>query len=61
MKFVLSINCDNDAFQPEPLPEIAAILRRLASKLEQDGTTGLYENISDANGNIVGTYKLIKE
>jgi len=61
MKFVLSINCNNDVFQPDALPEVAILLRQVAQRLDDGDSADYYRNITDSNGNIVGTFKLIKE
>lgn len=34
MKFTLTIDVDNDAFQPDPYAETAAILRSIAGRIE---------------------------
>lgn len=61
MKFVLSITTDNDAFYPEPFPEIAKLLRKVAMELDTGENAEFYRNIRDTNGNIVGAFKLLKE
>lgn len=61
MKFVLSMTVDNAAFQPDPLPAIADRLRYVAEQLDGGETAEYYRNITDVNGNIVGTFKLLKE
>lgn len=61
MKFVLSINVDNAAFQPNPLPIIADRLRYVAEQLDGGKTAEYVRNITDGNGNSVGTFKLVKE
>lgn len=62
MQFVLSIDCDNGAFDGAPLSEIARILRETADRLEsgylpnnlQPFAFGIY----DINGNVVGSMAL---
>lgn len=56
--FTLNIRCDNDAFQPDPEFEISRILRELSFRIKEERPTGKYKNLHDANGNIVGTYRL---
>jgi len=58
MKFILEVNCDNDAFQPRPEIELSYILTRLAQRLE-DGKT--YGSIRDTNGQTVGEYEFTQE
>jgi hypothetical protein len=55
VKFTLTINADNRAFQPNPIPELKRILRYVTAKLEAGHTESL---ISDINGNLVGDYRL---
>lgn len=63
MKFELSIDCDNAAFEPEvpqaPAFEVARILHRLAERLREDAMDlpDLPFFLHDANGNSVGTAK----
>lgn len=58
--FTVKINCGNAAFEDAPTPdyEIARILRAIADKLEDDGSSGFYETIFDSNGNDVGRFAL---
>ena len=56
MKFTLSINTDNDAFEGAPEIEVARILREVAAKISTVGLPDSYRNMTDINGNIVGTY-----
>ena len=59
MKFVLSITCENDAFQPDAAAEVARILRSVADKLESGADDfGRYRTLRDSNGNDVGRAKL---
>lgn len=53
MKFKISIEIDNDAFQPDPRQELCRILRDLIDTLESDGWAGPY-SLRDINGNKVG-------
>ena len=61
----ISIDTGNAAFYgpdgscADPCPELAHILRQLASHLdEMPGTVDDVRNITDSNGNRVGTMKL---
>ena len=51
MKLVISINLDNDAFQPDPAQEISRILMLLAARFN---VAPWPESIMDKNGNNVG-------
>lgn len=62
-RFTLTIDLENDAFQESPGIEVARILRRVADKVEDGGTTGqrksqAQENIRDINGNKCGQFEL---
>ena len=52
--FKIEIETDNDAFAPEPGPELARILRELADKLDA-GTVPESVRLRDINGNTCGT------
>lgn len=55
--FIVEIQTDNAAFDDEPCTEIARILRKIATDLENDGL--LQDNyLRDINGNIVGVCNL---
>ncbi len=56
-EFRLTINLDNDAFQPDPVPEIVQILRRWADRTALYGLPelGASPRIIDENGNACGT------
>jgi len=58
MKFTLSIDTDNAAFEPDEAEEIARILRALANRITREGLSGFFETIHDVNGNDVGQYAL---
>lgn len=65
MKFTLSIDMDNAAFDDDqehgyaPRPEVARILRQQADRLEAgDYYTGHSQTIRDVNGNDVGRGKV---
>ena len=53
-KVEITIETDNDAFQPAPNIELARILREIAINLEYNAER---EIIRDINGNTVGHYK----
>jgi hypothetical protein len=50
--FTLTIECDNAAFENDPLGEVARILREAAYQLDQ-GQDGF--KLRDINGNTVGS------
>jgi hypothetical protein len=61
-EFELIIKIDNDAFKPDPVPEVARILRGLADKLEQTPgalVMGTRERVFDVNGNRIGFFDVI--
>lgn len=58
--FVLNIETYDEAFQPDPVPELCRILRNVIDRLERGGhenATGT-NNVKDANGNVCGNYSL---
>lgn len=58
MRIVIAIDCDNAAFDVDPMLEAATILLDAATKLERmpvDST----ENLYDTNGNRVGHVKVM--
>jgi hypothetical protein len=59
--FTLTINLDNDAFQPEAEPEVSRILRVVADRLEQNPGYPMYQTVLDVNGNDVGRFRLPAE
>jgi hypothetical protein len=58
MNFILTINCDNDAFLPIIGDELARILREVAARVEGCESPHLEGNCRDYNGNKVGSYKV---
>lgn len=59
MKFTLTIQCDNAAFEDAPLAEVARILKTQAAKMERFGDTFSWsDTLHDINGNTVGSAKL---
>lgn len=55
MKFTLTIDCENSAFDEYPASEIARILRDAVAKVE-DGQTDA--RLFDCNGNRVGAFRV---
>jgi len=55
MKLVISIRCDNAAFDP-PGPEVSRILRELADSFAMEDLTpdSDFRSLRDLNGNKVG-------
>lgn len=58
LQFRLSITCENAAFEDSPESEIARILRATADRLESGDDFDTHRNLSDLNGNVVGTAAL---
>jgi hypothetical protein len=59
--FKLEIHADNAAFDPDPTPELARLLRELADKVETYGKVGYpFGRLRDLNGNQVGRWALAK-
>lgn len=58
MEFTVRFDCDNAAFDPDPGPEIARILRVVAQQVEDGEDASKSLNTRDINGNVVGTFKL---
>ena len=52
----IRICIDNDAFEPKPEPEVAAILTDLAQRIEWG--KNMFRPLNDRNGNTVGSVKL---
>lgn len=56
MNITITINTDNDIFQPDPVYETQRLLRRLAACI---GEKGLEERkLIDTNGNSIGEMKI---
>lgn len=55
MRFVVTIECDNAAFEDDPSCEVANILRKVVRAVEKDGSQG--GRLADSNGNTCGSYK----
>jgi hypothetical protein len=59
-KVVIEIECENDAFEPHPEPEVASILRDLSDRLLCTGD--IREGgpkLHDSAGNQVGMIRLV--
>lgn len=54
--FTLKIILDNDAFHPDPRPELITCLNNVADQLLQGSDLAF---IRDSNGNRVGSYVLV--
>lgn len=61
MAFRLYIQTDSAAFDGDPAPELARILRAIAERIEAGEELSHYLTIFDANGNDVGRYALKDE
>lgn len=60
--FRMRFDCDNAAFEENGIAsEIGRILRDVAERIERGEASGLYQNVKDENGNIVGTFRLADE
>jgi hypothetical protein len=57
-KFTVQIRCNNAAFDPDPAPEVARILREISDKINREGLSGFFETIRDVNGNDVGAFAI---
>lgn len=64
MKFLMEIECDNDAFVDHPSGEVARLLRYAAERIED---TPIHERavpigtLWDTNGNRVGFFHFVRE
>lgn len=56
MRFTLTINCDNDAFEASPALEVQRILRSAARRVEAQGLRAPNTSLFDAYGNKVGQW-----
>lgn len=59
MKVIITIEVDNDAFQPEPSKELARILKELSDKISHKGIEDK-RPLYDINGNNVGWLEVMK-
>lgn len=61
-KFDLAVDTDNAVFDGDNLrSEVAYLLREVARRLEQGEDATYYRSVLDANGNVVGRFRLIGE
>jgi hypothetical protein len=56
--FTIHIDLENAAFEPEAAPEVARILRDIATKLDSHDGYDKYQTVFDVNGNDVGRFRL---
>jgi hypothetical protein len=56
MKFVLTFDCDNDAFAGDAESEVMAILNRIRNAVAEGRRTG---TVFDTNGNRIGEYAFV--
>lgn len=69
MKLRIFIDMDNDAFQPDPGPEVAVILRSLRGRLMDEDCMwklhpdlyGEAQHLRDTNGNTVGWFQVLED
>ena len=59
--FTLKIETDNDAFFPDPRPEVARILKLAASQVMQGDPEMEDRRVYDINGNKIGYWELDHE
>lgn len=55
MRFVVEIDCDDDAFSDDPNHEVVRLLREIGKRLEKDGES--CGGLVDVNGNSCGSFK----
>jgi hypothetical protein len=55
-RFTVTISTDNAAFNPDPAPELARILRAIADRIDRGEDIRMYQTILDVNGNDVGRF-----
>jgi len=60
MKFTLTINCDNAAFEYCPSVEVASILKHVSERvyMNPNFSAGHSQPIRDLNGNTVGSFDI---
>jgi hypothetical protein len=63
MKLTITIDSDNDAFEPDPGPELARILKDIARKIADTNQYQIATTfpLYDMNGNFVGKLKYENE
>jgi hypothetical protein len=57
----LTIETENDAFQPEPAEEVARILEEVAARIRADGAIRSPMPLRDVNGTRVGTLEEVTD
>ncbi len=57
-RFTVQLSTDNAAFDPDPAPELARIMRKIADTIEAGDDIGQFLTILDVNGNDVGRFAL---
>lgn len=57
-KFQLYIHTGNAAFDPDPAPELARLLRATAAFIDAGASFDMFQTIRDINGNDVGRFAL---
>lgn len=55
-RFSVAINTESAAFEDDPAPELARILRHIAQRIEDGETGDMFQTILDENGNDVGRW-----
>jgi hypothetical protein len=55
LRFTVEIDCDGDAFQPNPTEELYTILTNIRNHMYEGAVEGIF---LDINGNTVGKYQL---
>lgn len=58
MKFKIEIECSGRSFQEDPNEEVARILQKVVSRLEDGNDAG---SLWDTNGNRVGDFRFIPD
>ena len=57
MRFTVTIECDNAAFEDDLTCEVARLLRAVARRVEKDGENA--GGLADSNGNPCGNYQFL--
>jgi hypothetical protein len=57
MRFTVTIECDNAAFEDDPTCEVARLLRAVARRVEKDGENA--GGLADSNGTPCGNYQFL--
>jgi hypothetical protein len=58
MRFTLTIDCDNAAFDPDPSLEVARLLKNIVYDMDEGrGDYSGSTSIRDRNGNKVGSFE----